>query len=367
MFNRINRYIAKEVCLTWVGVSVVLILVLLINRLVRFLGDAASGDIPADIVFTLLWLKAAVYLPLILPFTFFLAVMMVLGRMSRDNELPVLLGCGAGPAIFYKSFAIIAVPLGIMIMALSFYVVPWATNQSQIVQIEAQKKGPFAAIEAGRFVSVKGREGAFYAGKIDGETGEMQDLFLYSVINDKDTIIRSKTAKVEDLPELDAKYIVFYDGYRYEGIKGQLDWTSTKFAAHGMQIAKSTSPTNYNYTKSKTSSELFNSILPKDKGELHWRIAMPFMFVVLVFLVLPLSKGSPREGRFGRLFIGIIVFLVYLKLLTFGRGVIAKESIPVIMGLWWIHAIFIGLGWYLYKKAFAVPKKRRLLRSKGKA
>ncbi len=367
MFNRINRYIAKEVCLTWVGVSVVLILVLLINRLVRFLGDAASGDIPADIVFTLLWLKAAVYLPLILPFTFFLAVMMVLGRMSRDNELPVLLGCGAGPAIFYKSFAIIAVPLGIIIMMLSFYVVPWATNQSQIVQIEAQKKGPFAAIEAGRFVSVKGREGAFYAGKIDGETGEMQDLFLYSVINDKDTIIRSKTAKVEDLPELDAKYIVFYDGYRYEGIKGQLDWTSTKFASHGMQIAKSKSPTSYSYTKSKTTSELFSSILPKDKGELHWRIAMPFMFVVLVFLVLPLSKGSPREGRFGRLFIGIIVFLVYLKLLTFGRGVIAKESIPAIMGLWWIHAIFIGLGWFLYRKAFAVPKKRRLLKSKGKA
>lgn len=367
MFNRINRYIAKEVCLTWVGVSVVLILVLLINRLVRFLGDAASGEIPADIVLTLLWLKAAVYLPLILPFTFFLAVMMVLGRMSRDNELPVLLGCGAGPAIFYKSFAIVAVPLGIMIMALSFYVVPWATNQSQIVQIEAQKKGPFAAIEAGRFVSVKGRDGAFYAGKIDSDTGVMHDLFLHSVINGKDTIIRSKTAKVEDLPELDSKYIVFYDGYRYEGIRGDLDWTSTKFAAHGMQIAKSASPTSYNFTKSKSSSELFNSVLPRDKGELHWRIAMPIMFVVLVFLVLPLSKGSPREGRFGRLFIGIIVFLVYLKLLTFGRGVIAKESMPAILGLWWIHAIFIGLGWFLYRKAFAVPRKRRSRKLRGKA
>lgn len=363
MFNRINRYIAKEIFLSWLGVSSVLVIVLLINRLVRFLNDAASGEISADLVFTLLWLKAAAYLPLILPFTFFLAIMMVLGRMNRDNELPVMLGCGAGPSIFYKSFSIVAVPLGVLIIWLSFFVVPWANNESGMVQKEEQEKGSFAAIEPGRFISTKDGSGVFYAGKVDSESGEMYDLFLHSFRDGNETIIRAQSAKVEDVPELDAKYIVFYDGSRYEGEKGKLDWRSTNFASHGMQISKQSGSREFHYRKNKSSYELLKSDLAEDKAELHWRLALPIMFVVLVFLVLPLGKGNPREGKFGRLFIGIVIFLVYLKLLTFGKSLVVKESVPAVLGLWWIHAIFITLGFVLYRKGFRVPKARII--SKG--
>ncbi len=365
LFNRINRYIAKEIFLSWVGVSFVLIVVLLINRLVRFLGDAASGEIPADLVFTLLWLKAVAYLPLILPFTFFLAVMMVLGRMSRDNELPVLLGCGAGPSVFYKSFSVVAVPLFFCIAVLSFYIVPWADNESGRIQKEEHDKGSFAAIEPGRFISSRGGDGVFYAGGLDSDTGLMHDLFLYSVINGKETIIIAEQAKIEDLADHGAKYIVFYNGSRYEGVRGQLDWRSTKFEAHGMQISKQTSGIGFDFTESKSTFQLFGSDLAKDKGELHWRIAMPIMFLLLVFIVLPLAKGKPREGKFGRLFIGIIIFLIYLKLLTFGRGLIDKESMPAVAGLWWIHAIFLTIGMILYRKQFHVPKPKYVSKTSG--
>lgn len=362
MFNRINRYIAKEVFLSWAGVSLVLVVVLLINRLVRFLSDAARGEIPADLVFTLLWLKAAAYLPLILPFTFFLAIMMVLGRMSRDNELPVLLGCGAGPSVFYRSFSIVAVPLGICIIWLSLYVVPWANNESGRVRQEEHEKGSFAAIEPGRFVSTKNSSGVFYTGKIDNESGIMSDVFLYSYSDGVETIIRAERANIEDLSELDAKYVVFYDGSRYEGERGKLDWRSTDFESHGMQISKSGGSGAFHYNKSKSFNELLKSSLDHDKGELHWRVSMPIMFIVLVFVALPLGKGNPREGKFGRIFIGIVVFLVYLKLLTFGKGLVVRGAIPSMVGLWWIHAAFVAVGYVLYRKAFHVPKPKSMRR-----
>ncbi len=365
LFNKINRYIAKEISLSWAGVSLILIVVLLINRLVRFLSDAASGEISADLVFTLLWLKAAAYLPLILPFTFFLAVMMVLGRMNRDNELPVMLGCGAGPAVFYKSFSIVAVPLGIGILLLSVFVVPWANNKSVRVQKEEQDKGSFAVIEPGRFISTKDGNGVFYAGMVDSETDVMRDLFLHSNVDGKETIIRAESAKIEDLEELDAKYIIFYNGNRYEGEKGKLNWRNTKFESHGMQISKQNAGSELNYKESKSTYELIKSELAVDKGELHWRLAMPVMFAVLVFLVLPLGKGNPREGKFGRLFIGIIIFLVYLKLLTFGKSLVIKETVPSGLGLWWIHAIFVVIGYVLYRKGFHVPKSKLVRKAGG--
>ena len=365
MLNRINRYIAKEIFLSWVGVSLVLIVVLLINRLVRFLNDAASGDISADLVFTLLWLKAAAYMPLILPFTFFLAIMMVLGRMNRDNELAVMLGCGAGPSVFYKSFSIVALPLLICITALSFYVVPWANNESGRVQKEEQEKGSFAAIEPGRFVSTKDGSGVFYAGKVNSETGEMYDLFLHSEKNGDEVIIRAQRASIEDLPELDAKYIVFYDGSRYEGGEAKLNWRSTSFIEHGMQISKRSSSSGFYSRRHKSTCALFESESLSDKGELHWRLALPVMFVVLVFLVLPLGKGNPREGKFGRLFVGIVIFLVYLKMLTFGKSLIVKDAVPSVIGLWWIHAIFITIGYILYRKGFCATK-RKLVRKGAK-
>ena len=59
MLKIFDRYLLKEVIGGWLAVTAVLTLVLVSNQLVRFLGDAAEGDIPGNVVFQLLGLQIA--------------------------------------------------------------------------------------------------------------------------------------------------------------------------------------------------------------------------------------------------------------------------------------------------------------------
>lgn len=86
--------------------TVILFVVLLTNRLILFLSDAASGDIPGNLIFELLGLKALANLGTVLPASFFLAIVLALGRLYRDSEMAALAACGIGPREMYRALQI---------------------------------------------------------------------------------------------------------------------------------------------------------------------------------------------------------------------------------------------------------------------
>ena len=65
---------------------------------------------------------------------------------------------------------------------------------------------------------------------------------------------------------------------------------------------------------------------PRDRAELSWRTAVPVMAVVLMLLAVPLSKLRPRQGRFARVGLAVLVYFVYSNLLAAVRVWIEKES-----------------------------------------
>jgi lipopolysaccharide export system permease protein len=56
---------------------------------------------------------------------------------------------------------------------------------------------------------------------------------------------------------------------------------------------------------------------------------------------VPLSRSQPRQGRYGRLAVGLLVFIIYFNLLSAGKAWIEKGSMPVAAGLWWVHALML--------------------------
>ena len=81
MFHVFDRYLLKEVINGWLAVTLFLWLILVSNRLVRYLGDAVSGDIPGNVIFKLIGLKMVWYLVHVVPFA----------RSARASEY--LLAC----------------------------------------------------------------------------------------------------------------------------------------------------------------------------------------------------------------------------------------------------------------------------------
>ena len=68
----IFRYLTREILLTMAAVAGVLLLVIMGSRFIRYFSNAAEGEIPADILGTLMLLHLPGFLELILPLAFFL-------------------------------------------------------------------------------------------------------------------------------------------------------------------------------------------------------------------------------------------------------------------------------------------------------
>ena len=70
---------------------------------------------------------------------------------------------------------------------------------------------------------------------------------------------------------------------------------------------------------------------------------MPLSTVLLAVLAVLLSRTTPRQGRFAKLFIAILVFVVYYNTLGVSMSWIERGVIPAAIGLWWVHAVLIIL------------------------
>ena len=74
--------------------------------------------------------------------------------------------------------------------------------------------------------------------------------------------------------------------------------------------------------------------------------------VLFTLLGLPLGRLSQREGRYGRIMVGVLIYIIYFKFLRVGQVMLEKESIPGWAGLWWVHfSLLFYLGWNLIKES----------------
>src|SRR6185436_11092939 len=77
----------REVAVTCIAVTVVLLVILLSTQLARVLSQAAANDFPREVVFALIALTSAGYLTVIVPIGFYLSIMLGLGRLYHESEM----------------------------------------------------------------------------------------------------------------------------------------------------------------------------------------------------------------------------------------------------------------------------------------
>ena len=80
----ISQYILKELFITWLGVTLVLLIVLITNKFADVISDIAAGDILSSSLLPIIALSSIEYLILLLPLSTFLSVIIVIGRLYRD-------------------------------------------------------------------------------------------------------------------------------------------------------------------------------------------------------------------------------------------------------------------------------------------
>jgi len=91
--------------------------------------------------------------------------------------------------------------------------------------------------------------------------------------------------------------------------------------------------------EARPTAELVGSRALPEEAELEWRIAMPLTCMVLALLAVPLARLKPRQGRYARVWLAVVIYFIYLNLVSAGKVWIARGTVPATLGLWWTHGV----------------------------
>ncbi len=353
----IERYIMREILATFAVVTLLLLLIFLSGTFVRILIETVEGDYPAAALFSLFGLKSLVSLSFLLPLSYYLAVLLALGRLYKDSEMSAMTGCGISPNRVLNGVFKMGLALALVVAALSLYIGPEAEERSHRILDEAAADTGIEGIVPGRFTPM-GEGRLLYVESVD-EAGRMHGIFVQAREKGVEQVIRAATGFERIDPRTGDRYLVLSDGHRYQGQAGRRDFEISHFKEYGVLLRERSIEHSKRRRNAIPSLSLLASEHPADRAELHWRLALPVSVLLLGLLAVPLSRSTPRQGRFGKLFAGILLYLIYSNMLTAARSSLAKGDAPEWLGLWWVHALMLGLLWWLLSRQRRLPTPNR--------
>ena len=351
MFLTLNRYFSRELALTFVAVSIVLLIVIVTKSFVSLLTRVMDGKMSADMVISMLSLGILNSAILLAPFALLITVMLTLGRLYRDSEIYAIKASGVSTFGLAKSAGLLLLPLIIGLIYFALFSAPWASQQIEKIKLKARGQTDIYGLTPGQFVeSRQGKWVVFIEGS-NKELGTVKNIFIYDRRGGEIAIETAQTAQQEELPELGGKSLILKQGQRYEGVPGEGGFTILSFTQHAVRIPEFDSSLDGKDPEFKSTSELINSNRPADHAELQWRVSVPIAAVLLVLLAFPLSVTNPRQGRFAKLGLAIVIYLVYSNLLILAESWVADGKLPVIPGLFIVHiALAAVIAYLMYRQ-----------------
>lgn len=340
--TRLDRYLFRDATASWFAVMIVLLLIMLSTRFARLLADAAAGELPRDLLFKIVGLTSLQYLMILVPVSLLLGVMLSLGRLYRDNEVAAMAGCGVSLLRLYRPYLLLGGLLALFTALLAFEVGPWAGRTADYLVKDARRLIQYLPFEPGRFKTVAGGRAVFYTGEMDQDREQLT--FVFAQIEEKDglSIVIANEGRQRLNDATGDREITLYGGWRYRGEPGRADYDVLRFEEFVTRVT----PPQFIYESAKRrimrTADLMASSDPEDRAELHWRAAAPLSVFLLALLAVPLSHVGPRQGRYGKLVVGLVVYLMYSNLLGLGQTWIGNGTLPPFVGLWWIHAIVLA-------------------------
>ena len=334
----IERYLYREVLGTSAAVLAVLVLIYGADRFTRILSQAAAGVVASDLIVQILALKLVEKLPVFLPLALYLAVLISLGRLYRDSEI-VAFGAG-GVGLWRISRGVFRVVAGFSLVgaALSLFVSPTMASMRFALLEEARHQAEHRIFVPGRFKTFGGGDQVIYVETVDSESGRMSNVFVRVRKPHRQYVLVSGAAYQIVHPDGGERYMVLENGWRYAGLPGDRAFSVTRFERHAVLIEARPGETFALGRKMLATMALVDSGDPRHLAELQRRISAAVSIMVLGMLAVPLARTSPREGRYGRLFLAVVVYVIYTNVISILENLVDRGMVPGVVGAWPAHA-----------------------------
>lgn len=354
------RAAQREFTQNAVAVFVALFAILISTVLIRLLGQAAGGRVPADAVLALIGFGAIAQMPVVLSLTVFIAILMSLSRCYRDSEMVVWFSSGLPLTAWVRPVLRFTLPVVLLIAGLSLFVAPWAQKKSVEYKEQLNNRDDVSRVAPGLFRESSGGERVFFVEALSGEEGRVRNVFASSMQHGRLGVMVASQGHVES----DAsgnRFVVLEHGRRYEGTPGTPSYRVMAFEKYSIRMESKETNASERQPKTLALPALLKHPDSPNQGELLARISAPLLATMLALLAIPLSFVNPRAGRTNNLVLAILIYLIYSNALSVCQAWVAQGRLRFDVGLWVPHLVMLlALGALFYRRlsVFARWRKR---------
>jgi lipopolysaccharide export system permease protein len=354
----IDRYIVREIVTTWLAVIFVLLIVVTSVEIVQFLKWFLRGELTTGTVLPLFINSQLKVLVLLIPVSLFLGVLLALSRLYMDSEMTAMMSGGIGPRQWFRSLLMVTIPVSLIVLLMMLFMRPWVALQRADINSEIRNVSIISTFAPGRFNRSPDGNAVIFMEEISRDGKLMENIFQRFVKDGNTHVDLAQNARAIT-HESGLDYIQFETGKHYVGTPGESDYQIIEYTEYGILVP---TPEDKSYplrVQALSTGELWNSDKPEHKAELDWRISFPVATLIIVLMALPLSKTTPRSGRYSKLALGILLYLIYSNLLGIGKAWIAKGVVPYWIGTSWVHVLGIIALYILLKRSGLLISKSR--------
>jgi lipopolysaccharide export system permease protein len=344
----LDKMVALDLLRTLLAVWSVIVVIIVSRQFIRVLDKAVDGQVSNQTLMTVLGLKTIIASAAFLPAALFMAVLMVLGRMYRDQEMSAVASAGGGSGTVYRSIFLLVFPLSLLAAGLSFYVSPWAEAKMEQLMHEDKESADLRGVAAGKFSEYSQGDLVFYVEKIDDDK-TMRQVFVQHRQGDRLAIINAELGRMKDLP--DGRYVVLENGERIQGQPGAVNYVIEQFSEYAVRMDSKESAATFG-KESVASTALVSSGQITDIAELQRRFSVPMGIMLLSFIAVPLAQMSPRGGVYGNMLVGFLIYFSYGNLVRVSQSWVMNQTIPAWLGVFGVNTLLLIIGGVLLARLY---------------
>ena len=343
----LSKYIARDVLAAIASVAIVLLLIILGKLFIQLLGKVLDGSISADMLGTVLLLGLIRYLVILLPFSFFMAIIMVLSRMYKDSEINAAKAGGASSQIFVKGVVMVGVPIVIALYLLVSYVSPWASRLTATIESVTEQSMVLGQLSPGKFFELENTGWVVYAEAQDPGSKALQNVFMQREQDGKLVVETAKSARMTRDKDK-SQVFVLEDGRVLEGIPGQANYSNSTYGEHRLYPPHTDFSRKANREEYQDIHVLWDSDDAKYSAELWQRYSILISTVLLMLLAIPLSKVQPNSSRFARMGLAALIYVLYLNLVVVSCSWIKRDESFGYVSLILVHMLVVLVTYLMY-------------------
>lgn len=363
MFKIINRYIFRELFISFSVGLLVFTFTLLMDKIRRLTELVINKGVPLSSILELFLYILPSFFAVTIPMAILLSVVVTFSRISADNEVTVLRASGMslyGLLVPVITMSLIGVILTTYIM---ISLLPLGNQAFKTLLFNIVRTKASVGIEAGVFNDTFD-DLVIYVKEIS-HSRELKEIFISDARDPQEpyTIVANKGVFISEPSNLRV-ILRLWEGSIHSQRKETASYNRAEFNSYDLQldIAKNlTGETKIpKGSREMTLTELREKIdAYKSEGknyyiwlvDFHKKFSIPFACLTFGIIGTPLGLITKKGGRLGGFAISIGVILIYYIFISTGENLSIEGKIHPFFAMWTPNIIFVVVGLFLFDRA----------------